>query len=101
MTCYSIEPRNQKFVKGYELLCSTKTMSKIIGKNTSKKLIGKYSQKFPGHAEKSATDILKTISEKVIQKTAEATGDLSGNKIAKEITKISKSSSQNSSETIY
>ena len=38
MTCYSIEPRNQKFVKGYGLLCSTKTISKIIGKNTSKNI---------------------------------------------------------------
>ena len=34
------------------------------------------------------------------QNTAEAAGDLIGNKIANKITKVSRSSSQNNSETI-
>ena len=53
---------------------------KDIGKNISKSLSVKYSQKIPDHAKKSATDALKTSSKKVIQKTAKATGDLIGNK---------------------
>ena len=52
------------------------------------------------HAKQSATDLLKTTSKRVIQKTAEATGDLIGNKIANRITKVSRSSLQNDSETI-
>ena len=52
------------------------------------------------HAKQSATDLLKTTSKIVIQKTAEATGDLIGNKIANRITKVSRSSLQNDSETI-
>ena len=61
---------------------------------------GKYSQKLLDHAEKSATDALKTSSKRVIQKTAEATGDLISNKTANKITKLSKNSQQNNSETV-
>ena len=53
-------------------------MGKIIGKNISKGLNGKYSQKLLDHAEQSATDALR----KVIQKTTEA------NKIANKTTKV-------------
>ena len=42
--------------------------------------------------KKSATDALKTSSERVIQKTAEAIGDLIYNKIANKITRVSKAS---------
>ena len=55
-----------------------KNMVKSIGKNVSKTLSGKYGpgmlaarQKLPDHAKKSATDALKTSSERVTQKTAE------------------------------
>ena len=51
----------------------------------------KYSQKPLDSAEKSTTDVIKTISKRAIQKTAEATGDLIGNKISDKITTISKS----------
>ena len=51
----------------------------------------KYSQKPLDSAEKSTTDVIKTISKRAIQKTAEATGDLLGNKISDKITTISKS----------
>ena len=49
---------------------------------------GKYSQKLLNNAQQSATDALKTISKRIIQKTAEATGDLIGNKIADRIMKV-------------
>ena len=39
-------------------------MGKNIGKNISKNLRGKYSQKLLDHAKKSATDPLKTSSQK-------------------------------------
>ena len=54
-----------------------------MGKNISKNLSGKYSQKLLDHAKQSATDALKTISKSVLQEAAEATVDLIGNKIIK------------------
>ena len=51
-------------------------MGKNIGKNWSKNLYGKYSQKLIDNAKQSATDALKTSLNWVIQKTAEATGNL-------------------------
>ena len=60
--------------------------------NTAKKLLN--------HAKKSAANVLKTTSKRVIQKTAEATGDLIGNKITDRITKVSKNLEQNNSETV-
>ena len=76
-----------------------KNMCKTNGKNISKSLSGKYSQKPFDHAKQSATDAIKTFSKRVIQKTAEATGDLIGNKIANKISKLSQNSQQNNSET--
>ena len=55
-------------------------------------------QKLLYHAKQSATDALKTTSNKAIQKTAEATGNLICNKIANRITKVSKNLQQNNSE---
>ena len=100
MTRYSIQPRDGIFVKGYGFLSFAKNMVKNISKNISKTLSGKYSQKLFDRAKKSATDVLKTSSKRVIQKTAEATSDLTGNKIADavaksfnvRITKVSKNS---------
>ena len=51
------------------------------------------------HAKQSATDALKTASNRAIQKTAKTTGALIGNKISEKITRVSKTSPQNSSET--
>ena len=56
-----------------------------MGKNISKDLSGRYSQKRLDHAKQSATDAFKIASKRVIQKTAEETGDLIGNKIANKI----------------
>ena len=80
-------------------------MGKNNGKNMSKNLSGKYSpgtlamrQKLFNNAKKSATDALKTLLKKVIQKAAEATIDLIGSKIANKITNVSKNSQQYNSE---
>ena len=104
---YSVQPIDRIFVKGYEFLSFAKNMVKIIGKNISKSLSGKYGpgmlamrQKFLDHAKQSVTDALNTSSKRVIQKTAAATADLIGNKIANRITKVSKYSQQNNLETI-
>ena len=51
------------------------------------------------HAKQSATDALKTASNRAIQKTAETTGALIGNKIAEKITRASNTFPQNNSET--
>ena len=87
MTRYSIQPRDRMFVKGYGFLSFAENMVTNISKNISKTLSGKYSQKIFDHAKKSATDMLKTSSKRVIQETAEATGDLIGNKIADVVAK--------------
>ena len=79
---YSIEPRDRIYVKGYGFLS--------FAKNMSKSLSNKYGQKLLDSAKKSATDAIKTVSKRAIQKTAEATGDLMGNKIADKITSVSK-----------
>ena len=91
MTRYSVQPRDRLFVKGYRFLFFAKNM----GKNISKSLSGKHSpgtlamcQKLLHHAKQSPTDVIKTSSKRVIQKTVEATGDLNGNKIANRITKV-------------
>ena len=99
MARYSVQPRDQIFVKGYVFLSFDKNMGKNFGKNISNSLSGKYSpgmlaehQKLLDHAKISATDALKTSSKSVIQKTAEANGDFIGNKIADRIKKVSKNS---------
>ena len=55
-------------------------MGNSIGKNISKSLSGKYSQKLLDQAKHSTTDVLKTSSKRVNQKTAEATGNLIGSR---------------------
>ena len=47
------------------------SFTKDIGKNLS----NKYSQKIIDTAKKSATDAIKTASQRAIQKTEETTGD--------------------------
>ena len=75
-------------------------MGKKIGKNISKHLSGKYSQKLHDHAKKSGTDALKTSSKRVIKKTAASTGGLIVNKIADKITKTFENSQQSNSEPV-
>ena len=68
-------------------------MVKNTGKNLTKILSFKYSQKPPDHAKQSAINTHKNSSKRVIQKT-KATDDLIGNKIANRIKKPSRSSPQ-------
>ena len=56
MTCYSVQPRNWIFVKGYGFLSFAGNM----GENISKTLTSKYSWKVPGHAKQSATNAIET-----------------------------------------
>ena len=100
MRCYSGQPRDQIFVKGYGFLSFAKNMGENIGKNISKNLRGEYNQKCLDHGKQSVADASKTASKRAIQKTAESTGDLIGNKIADRITKVSKTSHQNNLETV-
>ena len=79
---YLIEPRDRIYVKGHGFL----SFAKNIGKNLSNKC----GQKIIDTAKKSTTNVVKTASQRAIQKTAEATGDLIGNKIADKITSITK-----------
>ena len=95
MIHYSIQPRDQIFLKGYGSLSFARNMSKNISKNIS----SKYSQKFLDYPKQHITNALKTASKRVIQKTAEATGDLIGNKIADKNTRVSKTLTQNNSVT--
>ena len=71
--CYSIEPKDRIYVKGYGFLS--------FAKNISKTLSNKYSQKLLDSAKKYTADAIKTASKRAIQKIAETTGDLIGNKI--------------------
>ena len=92
MMQYSVQPRDQIFVKCYGFLSFVRNMGKYTGENISKNRSGKYSQKLLDYAKQSATDVLKTTSKRVIQKAEEATGDLIDNKIANRIKKVSTSS---------
>ena len=73
-----------------------------MGRNISKNLRSKYSQKRIDHAKQSAKDALKTASKRVIQKIAEAPGHLIEHKITNmKIPKlrVSKTSPKNNLET--
>ena len=63
---YSVQPRDEIFVKGYGCLSFAKNMGKNIGKTISKSLSSKYSQKLL--VKRSAADAVKTTSKKVIKK---------------------------------
>ena len=58
--CYSIEPKNRRYVKGYGFLYFAKTS----GKNIS----NKYGRKLVDTAGKSATDVIKTASKEQFKK---------------------------------
>ena len=61
---YSVEPKDQIYVKGYGFLLFANDMRKNIGKNLS----GKYSQKLLDSAETSTIDAIKTTSKRANQK---------------------------------
>ena len=86
---YSVEPREERYVKGYGFLSFARNLGTYATK-IAKNLNSKYSQKLADSAKKSATDALKIAGKRAIQKAAEASGDLVGNFIAGKITSISK-----------
>ena len=86
---YSIEPRERRYVKGYGFLSFARNLGTHATK-VAKNLNNKYGQKLADSAKKSATDALKIVGKRAIQKTDEASGDLVGNFIADKITSISK-----------
>ena len=100
MTHYSTQPIDQIFVKDYGFLSFAKNMGKNIGKNVSENLSNIYSQKPLDHAKQSATDALKTASNKAIQNTPEVTGDFIGKKTVNKITISEKNPPQSNSETV-
>ena len=61
----------------------------------ARSMSNKYGKKLADTAKKYATDAIKTVSKRTIQKITEATGDLIGNKIADKITSVSKKNSNN------
>ena len=62
MTHYSVQLRDQIFVKGYGFLFFSRNTRKNVGKNISKNLSSKYTQKLLDHAKQSATDALKIVN---------------------------------------
>ena len=50
MTRYSLQPRDQIFVKGHGVLSFAKNMGKNIDENLIKNWSSRYSQKLPDHA---------------------------------------------------
>ena len=91
MMHYSIEPRDQIFLKVYEFLLFAKHMSKDVSRNL---------QRLLDHAKPSVTDALKPASDRKINKTVETTGYLIGNNIADKITKFLRSLPHNDLEAI-
>ena len=68
MMCYSVQFRDQIFVKVYGILSFDKDMDKNIGKNLTKSLSSKYSQKILNHAKQSP---IGTSKKQLIQRQLE------------------------------
>ena len=83
---YWLEPRDRIYVKGYGFISFARSMS------------NKYGKKIVDAAKKSATDAVKTASQRKIQKTVEAIGELIGNKIADKLSSVSKKKSNNNND---
>ena len=64
MMCFSVQPRDQMFVKRHGFLSFAKSAGKNIGKNITKNLSDKYCQKLLDHAKQSGADTLKASSKK-------------------------------------
>ena len=92
--------RERRHVNRYGFL----SFARNIGTNAAKaakNMSNKYSQKLVETAKKSATDAIKTVSKRAIQKTAEATGDLVVNRIADKITASPKDVTSASKKSNY
>ena len=87
-------------MKGYGFLFFAKNVGKDIGNGISINTSSKHFEIFLDHAKKSATDAIKTASKSAIRKSADIPSDFIGNKIADKITKVSRTSPQDTSETV-
>ena len=76
--CYSIEPRQRRYVKGYGFM------------SFARNFIDKYSKSLMDKGIDVSKKFAKTAGKKILKETAKATGDLIGNKIADKITSASK-----------
>ena len=97
--CYSIEPRERRYVKGYGFMSFARNFGNKYGKKlmntaikTGTNFNSKYGKKLTDTAIKTGKDFATIAGKKIVHKTAEATGDLIGNKIADKITSASKKS---------
>ena len=72
--CYSIEPRERRFVKGYGFMSFPRNFN------------DKYSKSLMDKGIDLSKTFAKTAGKKLLKETAKATGDLIGNKIADKIT---------------
>ena len=95
--CYSIEPRERRYVKGYGFLSFARNFGNKYGKKlmntaikTGTNFNSKYDKKLTDTAIKTGKDFATIAGKKIVHKSAEATGDLIGNKIADKITSASK-----------
>ena len=77
---YSIEPRQRRFVKGYDFVSFARNFS------------DRYSKSLMDKGIDVSKTFAKTAGKKILRETAKATGDLIGNKIADNITSASKKS---------
>ena len=86
--CYSIEPRERRYIKGY----SFSSFAKNFGNKYVKKLMNtalktgtnfnsKYGKKLTDTTIKTCKDFATIAGKKKFHKSAEATGDLIGNKV--------------------
>ena len=91
----SVEPRDQIFVKGYSFW----SFVKKIGKNISKSLSYKNSQKPLDYAKQSVTNIVKTGSKKIENsRSNQWFDDFTGNK---NVDKVTSTVSQSNLELLY
>ena len=75
---YLTEPKYKKYIKGYGFL------------SFARKFGNKYGKKLLDTVTKTGIDVVKTASNRVVQKTSGATGDLIGNEIADKISSLGK-----------
>ena len=68
--CYSIQPRERRYVKGYGFMSFARN----------------FSDKYSKYLMDVSKTFAKTAGKKIPKETAKATGDLIGNKIADKIT---------------
>ena len=68
--CYSVEPTERRFVKGYGFMSFARNFNDKYGKSL----------------RNASKTFAKTAGKEILKETAKATGDLIGNKIADKIT---------------